>query len=467
MSKNIEQYTGEEILGAVIDNSNRIADRQVYKSLGEFHETLREYAQPISDLAIEVQKGKQEMVNALAMKNVQSSTNKTLSAIADDVRSIAQEPITISGGKIYEEQLFGAATDKTLDYSQPNSPMWNLYQVMVNLLNDGRFATCGGILLAEYSKGDSTISLQGAGAGGAYLTSDGAMYESDISHTWNDGLDGKSNRWVAYIFKNEYSQYIVPTVELCPITIHVGRQIGKIIDNIGGKITEIVVSEGSYLDSVELIAENWGGNTRISNLGNFVGTLFAGGSAVNVSAGIKNLTGGNVWAYISDKIESITLPELEIINGGFIFNTRNPKGNMDRLKSIHLPKLTTISSTNRIYDTFNSSNILALKEWNMPNLRISNVKVGQYGIVAGPYCTKVVVGAMETNLVLDGWGISINPNPEVELINKNIRLYIADRVSDRTGLSPLTVIFSTSIYAILEQETKDAFTAKNWSIASA
>ena len=36
MSKNIEQFTGEEILGAVIENSNRIADRQVYKSLGEY-----------------------------------------------------------------------------------------------------------------------------------------------------------------------------------------------------------------------------------------------------------------------------------------------------------------------------------------------------------------------------------------------------------------------------------------------
>lgn len=438
--------------------------------LNTLKESFSELSKKVLDtqaVLTELNNGKQEMVDALAMKNVQSSTNKTLSAIADDVRSIAQSPITIEGGEMYEKQLFGAPTDKTNAYEQPDTPMWNLYQVMVNLLNDGRFTTYGGILLAEYSKGDSTISLQGAGAGGAYLTSDGAMYESDIIHTWNDGLDGKSNRWVAYIFKNEYSQYIVPTAELCPITIHVGRQIGKIIDNIGGKITEIVVSEGSYLDSVELIAENWGGNTHISNLGNFVGTLFAGGSAVNISAGIKNLTGGNVWAYISDEIESITLPELETIYGGYIFNARNPRGNMDGLKSIHLPKLTTISSTDRIYDTYDFINLPALKEWNMPNLRISNVKVNKAGIVAGPYCTKVVVGAMETNLALDGWTIGKNTNPEVELINKNIRLYIADRVSDRTGLSPLTVTFSTSIYAILEQETKDAFTAKNWSIASA
>lgn len=440
---------------------------QQIEKLRTLQESFNELSSKVLDtqaVLTELNNGKKEMVDALATKNVQSSIDKTLSSIASDIRSIAQSPITIEGGEMYEKQLFGAPTDKTNAYEQPDSPMWNLYQVMANLLSDGRFVTYGGILLAEYTKEDNTTFLQGAGAGGAYLTSDGALYETGTTHTWNDTLDGKVNRWVAYIFKNENAEYTINSVALCPITIHIGRKVGKITDSVAGKITEIVVTDGNYLDSVNLIAQSWNPKANINNLRTFSGTLFAGSTARYVSAGIKKLTGGRIWSYVSNNIESISLPELEEITGGYVFDTRNQRGNIG-VKRISMPKLTTISTENRIFDAYNSENLPNLKEWYMPNLKRCKTSAYNQGLVFGPKVTKVTVGEMDSSFVI-GWNIAINTNPEVELINKNIRLYIADRISDRTGLSSLTISFHNSMYAILEQETKDAFIAKNWSVAS-
>lgn len=225
---------------------------------------------PLEAVLTELSRGKQEMVDALATKNVQSSTDKTLSAIADDVRSIAQSPITIEGGEMYEKQLFGAATDKTNPYEQPDSPMWNLYQVMENLLSDGRFVTYGGIMLGEYPAGDDTIELYGSGAGGAYLTSDGAFYEIDKTgenaHVWNDSTE-KSNRWVAYLFAGEYPNFNISTLEQCPLSIHIGRKVGTLSMSIAGRLGDVIVLDGNELQDIQFLQkQKWNSNLVIRNV---------------------------------------------------------------------------------------------------------------------------------------------------------------------------------------------------------
>ena len=217
------------------------------RTLKKSYSDLADRVLPTSALLTELENGKQEMVNALATKNVQSSTDKTLSAIAGDVRSIAQSPITIDGGEMYEKQLFGAPTDKTNAYEQPDTPSWNLYQVMANLLNDGRFVTYGGILLAEYDKITSSIELNKAGAGGAYLTSDGAFYQEDVTHTWNDLSDFKVNRWVAYLFANEARSFEITSTNN-PLSIHVGRHLGTISLAVNANLSSLVVTDGNKLD---------------------------------------------------------------------------------------------------------------------------------------------------------------------------------------------------------------------------
>lgn len=240
------------------------------RTLKKSYSDLADKVLPTSALLTELENGKQEMVDALALKNVQSSTDKTLVEIASDVRSIAQSPITIEGGDMYEKQLFGASTDKTNAYEQPNSPVWNLYQVMVNLLSDGRFLTYGGILLGEYPAGDDTIELYGAGAGGAYLTSDGAFYEIDKTgenaHVWNDSTE-KSNRWVAYLFAAEYSNFDIVTLEQCPLSIHIGRKIGTLSMAIAGRLGDVIVLDGNELQDMKFLRkQKWNSNLVIRNV---------------------------------------------------------------------------------------------------------------------------------------------------------------------------------------------------------
>jgi hypothetical protein len=247
--------------------------------LEEVHNKLT----PLEAVLTELNNGKQEMVDALAMKNVQSSTDKTLSAIADDVRSIAQSPTTIDGGEMYEKQLFGAPTDKTNTYEQPDTPMWNLYQVMANLLSDGRFVTYGGILLAEYGVDSDTIELNMAGAGGAYLTSDGAMYEVDTTHTWDRKKDGKLNRWVAYVFKEEWKDVSLTHSNI--LSIHIGGKVGIITCTSNTLISEIVVTDGNMLKSFNSngYSHRLVGNITIKNIDEQSGVLiFAIGNSEKV-----------------------------------------------------------------------------------------------------------------------------------------------------------------------------------------
>lgn len=244
--------------------------------LKTLQESFNELSSKVLDtqaVLTELNHGKQEMVDALAMKDVQSSADKTLSAIADDVRSIAQSPITIEGGEMYEKQLFGAATDKTNPYEQPDSPMWNLYQVMANLLSDGRFVTYGGILLAEYGVDSDTIVLDMAGAGGAYLTSDGAMYEVDTTHTWDRKKDGKLNRWVAYIFKEEWKNVSLTHANI--LSIHIGRKVGIITCTSNTTINALVVTDGNMLKSFNSngYSHRLVGNVTIKNIDEQSGVL--------------------------------------------------------------------------------------------------------------------------------------------------------------------------------------------------
>lgn len=65
-----------------------------------------------------------------------------------------------------------------------------------------------------------------------------------------------------------------------------------------------------------------------------------------------------------------------------------------------------------------------------------------------------------TNVIAEG-------QTGIDELNYNIKTYIADKVADRTGDSALTITFGASLYNVLTPATIAAFTAKNWSVASA
>lgn len=221
---------------------------------------------PLEAVLTELNNGKQKMVDALATKNVQSSTDKTLSAIASDIRSIVQSPITIDGGEMYEKQLFGSL-------EAPN--FWNLYDVMANLLSDGRLTTYGGILLAEYSINYDSIMLEGAGAGGAYVVSDVEngtfkMYTEDIEYIWDTNFDVKGNRWVAYCFANAAHDFHLADSNNSIRSIHIGRHVGNIVSMTNGRVSEIVVTDGNMLESFRSagkFTQNFGKNVVLKTVG--------------------------------------------------------------------------------------------------------------------------------------------------------------------------------------------------------
>lgn len=239
--------------------------------LNTLKESFSELSKKVLDtqaVLTELNHGKQEMVDALATKNIQSSTDKTLVEIASDVRSIAQSPITIDGGEMYEKQLFGAPTDKTNAYEQPDSPTWNLYQVMANILSDGRFAEYGGIVLCEYSKGVRSQYFEGASLGGLYFTSEGKVVEAVEEYIWDDFGDGKANRWVAIINKEENIDVTFNTAQSTPLSIHIGRKVGLLTLNATeGMVSEIVCTDGNEYTLLSKQTSAFGKNNILRGLG--------------------------------------------------------------------------------------------------------------------------------------------------------------------------------------------------------
>ena len=535
--KNAASLTDEQLqavmatLNVILDSEAENAKKTDLEILAAKDDTILEEVQnkltPIEAVLIELSNGKREMVDALALKSVQSSTDKTLSAIADDVRSIAQAPITIDGGEMYEKQLFGAKTNTDVAYEQ-DGPTWNLYKVMTDLLNDGRFVTYSGIVLCEYKKGDYSTELKNAGAGGAYYTSDGKLYTydktSENAHIWQDSMNGKSNRWVAYLFANAYSDYTIPNVELCPTSIHIGRNVGKIICTFEGNVSEIVVTDGNSLSEIQIDKNAWNGSVVLRNVRTLENSNFVLNTQITSIFSDCEAFGCLNRNEYNTKISSIILPNLKTISGG-IYGLDWNSGKVDtKLSYVQLgnadyvtngigeygrglfPNVSTdqellyICGINSLSPTsiFAFSRVGAVNT-NLKKLIINGFKQGKifnydsfYGVDQYPSLTElvidsyiggevglkngqavnlvdIIVGNCTESLNISGWNPSsvISTEEGIATINENIRNHIAANVTDRTEQESLTFTISTDLFNALEQATLDAFTAKNWNVAGA
>ncbi len=206
---------------------------------------MRESYDQISTAAEAYNTGKVQLAAAITSKGVETSPKETYPEMAEKVNAISQETYEINGGEMYAKQLFGSL--ETPNY-------WNLYDVLANLLSDGRLVNYGGILLAEYYRGYDSLALSGAGAGGAYVVSDldengqFKMYTSDTTHTWDTEFDGHGNRWVAYCFADEYHDFQITDTNTSPRSIFIGRKVGTITSLVNGRVSQIVVPEGNELN---------------------------------------------------------------------------------------------------------------------------------------------------------------------------------------------------------------------------
>ena len=202
---------------------------------------------PLSDAAEAYNVGKTQLAAAITSKGVETSPTESYPEMAEKVNAISQETYEIDGGEMYAKQLFGSL--ETPNY-------WNLYDVLTQLLSDGRLVNYGGILLAEYYKGYASLALSGAGAGGAYVVSDKdsdgnfIMYTNDTTHTWATEFDGKGNRWVAYCFADEYHDFEITNEGTSPRKIFIGRKVGKIQLLANSRTSQVIVPDGNSLKGI-------------------------------------------------------------------------------------------------------------------------------------------------------------------------------------------------------------------------
>lgn len=295
---------------------------------------------------------RQKLAEAITAKGVPTDPKAPFNVMAENVSAIPQEFYNLEGSELYENQMFGAPTNMETPYSQPGSPLWNLYKIMADLKTDGRFVEYGGFLLAEYYKGYDTIELMNVGAGGCYLTSDGDLYftdkTGDNAHVWHDAEDGKMNRWVAYIFAAPSTNYTIPSTELCPRSIHIGREVGTIYSPYAGRISEIVVTDGNHLRGVDFDStQNWGSNIIIKNMlstgtiiNGSIGSTYIDIYTENANKNIMNIKGSSNLRAIT--IRGLKESNTNVISSDSVYNTKC----LGELSKISAPDLEVLKSLN-------------------------------------------------------------------------------------------------------------------------
>lgn len=243
--------------------------------------TLQQSYDQIAGAAEAYNVGKTQLAAAITSKGVETSPTETYPEMAEKVNAISQETYEINGGEMYAKQLFGSLTT-------PN--YWNLYEVLTQLLSDGRLVNYGGILLAEYYKGYDSLALSGAGSGGAYVVSDKdangnfIMYTSDTTHVWDTAFDGKGNRWVAYCFADEYHNFQITDTNTSPRSIFIGRKVGTITCLASTRTSKVVVPDGNSLVAYNSNskAQYWDKNIVFRNIGCVANSIYLG--YVNISS---------------------------------------------------------------------------------------------------------------------------------------------------------------------------------------
>lgn len=440
----------------------------------EYDERIAEIkaaTESLTALDSDIKAGKTALAMAINSKGVVSHDTDTLVDMATQISGITQETIEFEAGAEYEKQMFGTTTTTT-PFKQ-NGPLWNLYKVMADIKNDGRFTKYGGILLAEYYKGYDTIELMNAGAGGGYLTSDGMYYTTDRTgenaHVWNDAEDGMANRWVAYLFALAETNYTIPSTELCPHSIHIGRSVGTISCAYEGRISEIVCTDGNSFFGTNFASTNpWSKNMIIRNMKNH-----------NSTYGLINH--GNIASYV-------LLPDLVNLNGTLIFEDANN----DAMKAVvQLQSLKTIP---------NGSYILRCRDLSDIRLYLDSIEeikgyedaynVNKNGAICySSYCplSYLYIGYSDNDAskainiawyrggkdfsklkdieIKQGFRKPLNIMYGINLSREVLREHIIDRLGDNNGNPTIRISLNSVNLAALTEEDIQVATDKNYTLA--
>lgn len=443
---------------------------------------MRESYDQIAGAAEAYNTGKVQLAENITAKGVQASATETLPELSEKVGAIAQTQTILEGGEVMAAQQFG------------DGALWNLYQVLADMktrfMGNGDYAA---LIVCEYYKGYDSLHLQGADA---YYTCDGDLYEyASPNHIWHDSDNGKMNRWVAFLYRNEGARLDITNTAISPRSMYIGGHIGIIEYFVNGRLTELVcgVEETDIVDNLlnKGFSQEWGRNLIIRGIRELTKDGTTNGLVVN-SNGLVYIEnaydGANVYC---KNVVSCPNADSVILKGektrtlyGYSCYILNIGANTKQVKFDGLKEYVTnqtIGSTNLIAGDMSGLHVLDMRDIKV--IRALSEGYGGMNIFARNANTAnladIWVGELAQNLRLWGWNptnVLADPDKKAQLI-ENIKNHILARVSDATGGTQLVFTVSTNMYNSIANEQiewqgetmslADAFLTKNWLLAGA
>jgi hypothetical protein len=344
--------------------------------------------------------------------------------------------IEVSATKIIREPAI--VTVVGADY-HPND--WNLTaELAAHTPND--YPYCFAIKIPKAI----TTELTGADA---YYTSDGAYYESNQTHTWNNAADTNGSAYIIYAYATrDQSLTFLSTSTMVSI-------IEMLIDdlNVG------MITIGNFRFNKLWTTEKTTWNDAVTRT-----SMFSQNAIVNY-IDVPNLTtvGNQNWFGCANLIYA-NYPNLTTVGAQNWYNCTN-------LTYANYPNLTTAGNynwygcTNLIYANY--PNLTTVGDLNWAGCtKLVQLTLGTLtswvnnNIYNCPSLTKLVIGA-NTDIALDlRYGVALTVD--------NIRDFIVPNLKDNTGFTAKTITFATAVYNNLVAAGYIAlFTARNWNVAAA
>lgn len=434
--------------------------------------TLQQSYDQIAEAAEAYNTGKVELAENLEFKGVQASASETLPTLAAKVRDIAQTTTEIVGGEMYGAQLFG-------DANPAQSPLWNLYDVLAEMktrfMGAGQYAA---LIVCEYYKGYDSLQLQGADA---YYTCDGDLYETSMPlHVWHDADNGRTNRWVCFLFATDGARLNITNTAISPRSMYIGGHIGTIEYFVNGRLTDLVcgVEDTDVVDNFlpNSYSQSFNRTAIIRNIKNISKFVVNNNGGTVIIDGLGEVVQSNNASTINTDATSLFVSAESITcTAGYdailLSNTDNVSVRINGNASIQNTIYGGLISLSGNYKTYLTE---VIKADGFTGGRIINF---------GNNCnlTKLIdleVGALKNNLSLALWipDYLDNAGKKAQLI-ENIKNHILARVSDATGGTQLVFTVSTNMYNAIASEQiewqgetmtlADAFLTKNWRLAGA
>lgn len=388
------------------------------------------------------------------------------------------------GGASAAEKALAQAT--TLD-----GRLYNLWEVMPQVKADPRVQGYACIMLAEYYKGLTSITLAQADA---YITSDGDFYTNGGTHYWHDIGSVYAERWIAYLWKNEYANYHITSASSSyqPRNVLIDGVFGNYTsaNSIAITLERLCVTEGSSIGNFGCQNDSGqvGGTSRMLYIDGIrqktsYKCVFASAPCVIASIGCETIANGTIATASSSTctIKTLIFPRLrECIGNGCICGNNNCFPSID---SIFLPELTTAQYLFRGSTIMCCNTIRNIYAPKLTSLNYLQPKLG----AATSYCNDLIhfeIGegfnsdlnfastAFANCLLSDSNDLveDLQAHPTWSNLDQwlwNFEHLIVDKLADLSGQTAKTITLAATPYEAITESIRSKMSAKNWNLASA